>query len=700
MSKVRNIGISAHIDSGKTTFSERVLFYTGKIKEIHEVKGNDRVGAKMDSMELERERGITIQSAATFCRWKDWDINLIDTPGHVDFTIEVERALRVLDSAILIVCGASGVQSQTLTVDRQMRRYNVPRITFINKLDRAGANHNIVIKAIQDRLPIPTAAIQIPIGLESQFEGIIDLITQKAYYFYGHFGTDIQIKEIPPKYLEETKSRREKLIETLAEVDETFAEKYLSGESPTEDDIHKAIRRSTIALKFSPIMVGSAFKNKGVQLVLDAVGAYLPSPSEVENKALDLSNNEAPIILQTDPKKPLVCLAFKLEENRYGQLTYTRIYQGKLKRGDFIANSINMKKIKISRMVRMHANEMVEINESEAGDICAMFGIECNSGDTFTDGSVHYAMTSMFVPEPVMSLSIRPTKKEFNTKFAKALNKFQREDPTFRVRQDEESQETVISGMGELHLQIYAERIRREFDIDVELGQPTVNYRETITKRAHFHYLHKKQTGGSGQYAGVVGYIEPMPGVQKNEFLPCKFIDKTVGMNIGPEYISAIEKGFKRCVKKGPQIGYPVVNMQYVLTDGMTHVVDSNTNAFLAATRGSFRQSFPNAGPAILEPVMTIEISIPYEFQTKVIGGLIKRRAIIKDTYRRDNGSMALIAEAPLAKMFGYASEILSNTQGQGEFTMEFNRMEAVEDGDADYLREAFKNREDDRDLE
>lgn len=693
---VRNIGISAHIDSGKTTFSERVLYYTGKIKEIHEVKGNDRVGAKMDSMELERERGITIQSAATFCKWKKYSINLIDTPGHVDFTIEVERALRVLDSAILIVCGSSSVQSQTLTVDRQMRRYNVPRITFINKLDRAGANHNIVIKAIQERLPIRSEAIQIPIGLESQFEGLIDIINRQSIYFEGNFGNTIVRKEVPEIYKKEMESRRELLVEALAEVDEAFGEKFLNGETPTETDIMQAIRRSTIALKFSPIMMGSAFKNKGVQIVLDAVGDFLPNPSEVKNIALDLSNNEAQVQLSIDPKKPFVCLAFKLEENKYGQLTYIRIYQGKLKRGDFIYNTKTNKKVKLSRMVRMHSNEMVEIQEAEAGDICALFGIDCDSGDTFTDGSVNYAMTSMHIPEPVMSLSIRPLKREYLDKFSKALAKFQREDPTFKVKQDEESKQVIISGMGELHLQIYAERIRREYEIEVEIGQPTVNYRETISKKSHFNYLHKKQTGGAGQYAGVVGYIEPMPGVKPNEYKTPKFIDKTVGTNIGPEYISAVEKGFKMCTKRGPQIGYPVVNMQYVLTDGMTHIVDSNTNAFISATKGSFRQAIPGSEPIILEPIMTVEISIPYTFQTQVISGLIKRRGVVKDTYRRENGEMALIAEAPLSRMFGYATEIRSNTQGQGEFTMEFNRMEPVEESEADMLRENYKNREED----
>jgi len=693
INKVRNIGISAHIDSGKTTFTERVLFYTGRIKEIHEVKGNDKVGAKMDSMELERERGITIQSAATFCKWKDTEINLIDTPGHVDFTIEVERALRVLDGAILLVCGASGVQSQTLTVDRQMRRYGVPRLIFINKLDRAGANYELTVKGIKERLPIHSFPVQIPMGLEDRHKGVIDLIRMKALYFEGKWGLESVEHEIPEEYKEAAEKARENMLEAIADVDEELAEAYLEGEEISEQKIKEAIRRGVIGLKCAPIFMGSAYKNKGVQPALDAVGEYLPSPKEVNYTALDLSKDEAPVNIENNSKMPLICLAFKLEESRFGQLTYIRMYQGKLKRGDTITNTTTGKKVKISRMVRMHSNEMTEIQETEAGDICALFGVECNSGDTFTDGSINYAMSSMYVPDPVMSFSIRLLKKDQSMKFTKALSKFQREDPTFRVRVDDESSETVISGMGELHLQVYAERIRREYGVEVELGAPTVNYRESVTAKAEFNYLHKKQTGGAGQYAGVVGYIEPIPDLQPGEFVPSKFIDKTVGMNIGPEFKAAIEKGFNQCVKKGPQVGYPVMNTQYVLTDGMTHPVDSSSNAFMIATRASFRKTFPETSPIILEPIMNIEVTIPSQFQTTVIGGLVKRRATVKNSQTREDGTLVIEAEGPLAKMFGYASELRSNTQGQGEFSMEYNRLEPVNEAEAEELREVHQEK-------
>lgn len=693
MSNLRNIGISAHIDSGKTTFTERVLFYTGKIKEIHEVKGNDKVGAKMDSMELERERGITIQSAATFCRWKNSSINLIDTPGHVDFTIEVERALRVLDGAILLVCGASGVQSQTLTVDRQMRRYDVPRLTFINKLDRAGANYYSAYRSIKEKLPIKASLVQIPIGQEETFSGLVDVINQKAYNFLGKFGE--QVNEIPiPDNLKSTAAKvKDELIETLADVDDLIGDRFLNGEALTPQEIKQAIRRATIALKFSPIFMGSAYKNKGAQLVLDGVTEYLPSPYEVKNIALDLDRNEERLEVKIDPKLPLVCLAFKLEENRFGQLTYIRLYQGRIRKGDTILNTNTKKRTKVSRMVRMNSNEMVEINEAEAGDICALFGIDCNSGDTFTDGNVNYAMTSMFVPEPVLSLSIRSSTKDSGIKFNKALTKFQREDPTFRVRVDEESNETVISGMGELHLQIYAERMRREFDLGIELGAPTVNYRETISGRSDFNYLHKKQTGGNGQYAGVIGYIEPIPDLKPGEFVQSKFIDKTLGGSLGNEFKAAIEKGFNECIKKGPQVGYPVLNLQYVLMDGLTHVVDSNSSAFITATKMSFKLAFPKAQPNILEPIMTVEITTPHDFQASVINGLVKRRAVIKDTFPRADGSAAIIAESPLSKMFGYASEIRSNTQGQGEFSMEFLRLDPVDGGEVEELKELYQQK-------
>ncbi|MGZ3695561.1 MAG: elongation factor G, partial [Bdellovibrionota bacterium] len=448
LEKIRNIGISAHIDSGKTTLSERILFYTGKIHAIHEVKGKDGVGAVMDSMDLEREKGITIQSAATFCEWKDININLIDTPGHVDFTVEVERSLRVLDGAVMVLCGVSGVQSQSITVDRQMKRYNVPRLAFINKLDRAGANPFRVIKAIREKLFLNAAAIQIPIGLEEHHKGVVDLVRMRAYYFDGENGENIREEAIPADIADLAKEKREELISKLADVDEQLGEKFLMEEEITEELLNGAIRRQTILLKFVPVLMGSAFKNKGVQPLLDAVAAYLPSPPEVHNEALDQNKGEAKVEIPSDPKAPLVALAFKLEDGRYGQLTYMRIYSGTVKKGDMIMNvSQGDKKMKIPRIVRMHSAVMGDVEEARAGDICAFFGVECASGDTFTDGTQRMTMTSMFIPAAVISLAVAPKDKAGSASFSKALNRFTKEDPTLRVHRAEESAETILSGM-------------------------------------------------------------------------------------------------------------------------------------------------------------------------------------------------------------------------------------------------------------
>src|SRR6188508_1693979 len=477
LEKVRNIGISAHIDSGKTTLSERILFYTGKIHKIEEVRGKSGVGAKMDSMDLEREKGITIQSAATYCVWDGYNINLIDTPGHVDFTIEV---------------------------DRQMRRYNVPRLAFINKLDRAGADPARVTHQLKEKLRHNTITIQLPIGEEANFEGIIDLIKQKAYYFDGDNGEDIREEEIPADRLAEVKTARHDMIASIADHDDAIADKFLAEQDPSEEELHAAIRRVTIALKMTPVFIGSAYKNKGVQLMLDGVNMYLPNPKEVTNIALDQDKNEEKVILESDPKKPFVGLAFKLEDGRYGQLTYMRIYQGSLAKGDFIVNnSANRKRIKVPRIVRMHSNEMHDIDTASAGDIVALFGVECSSGDTFTDESINYTMTSMHVPDAVISLAVAPKDKGNAANFSKALNRCTKEDPTFRVHRDEESAQTIISGMGELHLEIYIERMKREYQCEVKAGKPQVAYRETITQKGEFYYTHKKQTGGSGQYGRV-----------------------------------------------------------------------------------------------------------------------------------------------------------------------------------------------------
>ena len=509
-SVIRNIGISAHIDSGKTTLTERILYYTGRIHEIHEVKGKDNVGATMDHMELEREKGITITSAATSCQWKLNEINIIDTPGHVDFTIEVERSLRVLDGAIMVLCGVAGVQSQSLTVDRQMKRYNVPRLAFINKLDRAGANPWKGIDNIRRILHHNAAAVQIPIGLEAQHRGVVDLVTMRALSFEGDKGDQVTTGDIPPEVRSLAEEKRKELIAAVAEVDEELGELYLAEEEPSEAQLKAAIRRQTIALRFVPVFMGSAFKNKGVQPLLDGVGDYLPSPPEKANYALDTAKDEERVELKSDVKLPFVALAFKLEERPFGQLTYTRVYQGQLKKGDYVYDVRARKKVKVQRIVKMHANDMEDVTQASAGEIIALFGVDCHSGTTFTQGELRYTMTSMHVPEPVISLSVQPKSMQQGSAFSKALSRFQKEDPTFRVHVSSESEETIISGMGELHLEIYVERMRREYKVDTVTGMPKVNYRETCTGRAPFSYTHKKQSGGAGQYGKVVGYIEPI----------------------------------------------------------------------------------------------------------------------------------------------------------------------------------------------
>ncbi|EMY04123.1 putative translation elongation factor G [Leptospira interrogans str. 2002000626] len=490
--KTRNIGISAHIDSGKTTLTERILFYTNRIHAIHEVRGKDGVGAKMDSMDLERERGITIQSAATYCQWKNHTINIIDTPGHVDFTVEVERSLRVLDSAILVLCGVAGVQSQSITVDRQMRRYNVPRVAFINKLDRTGANPFRVIEQLKEKLKHNAVPVQIPIGLENDLKGIVDLVTMKAYYFEGKDGMDIQEKEIPDDLKELAQKKHEELLDAASMFSDELTEALLEG-TPTEEMIKKAIRTGTIELKMTPVFMGSAFKNKGVQKLLDGVLDYLASPVDVKNKALDQNNNEEMIVLESNFEKPLVCLAFKLEDGRYGQLTYVRVYQGKLAKGMTIYNMSNNKKHNVGRLCRMHSDEMEDIDSAEAGDIIALFGIDCASGDTFTDGKLKVSMESMFVPAPVISLTIEAKESKHLNNLAKALNRFTKEDPTFQTHVDQESGQTIIKGMGELHLEVYIERMKREYGVELITGAPQVAYRETITSKADFDYTHKNK---------------------------------------------------------------------------------------------------------------------------------------------------------------------------------------------------------------
>ncbi|KAH6619292.1 mitochondrial elongation factor g 1-like protein [Chaetomium sp. MPI-SDFR-AT-0129] len=676
LSMVRNIGIAAHIDSGKTTVSERILFYTGRTKAIHEVRGRDGVGAKMDSMELERERGITIQSAATFADWKKvengveetYHFNLIDTPGHIDFTIEVERAMRVLDGAVMVLCAVSGVQSQTITVDRQMKRYNVPRISFVNKMDRMGANPFKAVEMINSKLKIPAAAVQIPIGSEKEFEGVVDLINMKAIRNDGQRGINVKISNTIPDNLKElAEEKRQELIEKLADVDDEMAEMFLDEKTPTPEQIKAAIRRATIALKFTPVLMGSALADKSVQPMLDAVCDYLPNPGNVENTALDRTKDEQPVKLMPYGSLPFVGLAFKLEENPYGQLTYIRVYQGTLRKGQYLFNARNDKKVRIPRIVRMHSNEMEDVSEIGAGEICAVFGVDCASGDTFTDGRLPYGMSSMYVPDAVMSLSIKPKRSSDADNFSKAMNRFMREDPTFRLHVDEESEETIISGMGELHLEIYVERLRREYKVDCETGKPRVAYRETISRKAEFDFLLRRQTGGPGDYARVVGWIEPnAENAEANSFE-----NHVVGGSIPDKYISACSKGFDEACNKGPLLGHKVIGATLAVSDGATHVTDSSDYAFSLATQMAFRKAFPDAGGAVLEPLMKTTITAPLEFQGNVLM-LMNKRGSIVDT---ESGSeeFTMIADCSLNAMFGFSTHLRAATQGKGEFSMEFS---------------------------
>ena len=627
-------------------------------------------------MELEREKGITIQSAATFCDWvktedgkeQKYHINLIDTPGHIDFTIEVERALRVLDGAVMILCAVSGVQSQTITVDRQMRRYNVPRISFINKMDRMGANPFKAVEQINQKLKIHAAAIQVPIGSEDTFGGVVDLIRMKAIYNEGEKGTIIrETDEIPDSVRPLAEAKRLVLIEMLADVDDEIAEIFLDERTPTPTQMKAAIRRATIARKFTPVLMGSALGDTSVQPMLDAVCDYLPNPSEVENLALDKRRGEAEVQLVPYNSLPFVGLAFKLEESNFGQLTYIRVYQGTLKKGMNVFNARTDKKVKIPRIVRMHSNDMEEVSDIGAGEICAVFGVDCASGDTFTDGNLPYSMTSMFVPEPVISLSIKPKNSKDSGNFSKAMNRFQREDPTFRVHVDPESQETIISGMGELHLDIYVERMRREYKVDCETGQPQVAYRETIMEHVTFDHLLKKQTGGAGDYARVMGWMEPT-----GELGPNKFEERVSGGSISEKFLFACEKGFLASCEKGPLLGHRVLGTSMVINDGATHMTDSSEMAFKNATQQAFRKAFRAAKPQILEPVMKTTVTAPNEFQGNIVGLLNKRNAVIHDT---DIGpdDFALAADCSLHAMFGFSSLLRAATQGKGEFSMEFS---------------------------
>jgi elongation factor G len=677
LANLRNIGISAHIDSGKTTLSERILFYAGRIHRIQEVKGEG--GATMDYMDLERERGITITSAATTVNWDDsqgvdHQINLIDTPGHVDFTVEVERSLRVLDGAILVLCAVGGVQSQSMTVDRQMKRYHVPRLAFINKMDRTGANPLRVVQQVKEKLECDAILMQLPIGKEDEFAGVVDLITMQAIYFDGNNGEKVRRETIPAELLEDAKKHRHQMLESLSMYSDDLMELLLAEQEVPEELIHATVKDAVQNQDATAVFMGSAYKNKGVQPLLDAVVRYLPSPLAHEVMAKKWDNPEEKFPLAADAAKPFVGMAFKLVDDPYGQLTFMRIYQGTVKKGDQMVNQRTSQRQRFSRIVRMHADKREEIDSAGAGDIVAVIGVDAASGDTYAVEHKFCTLESMFVPEPVIKMAINAPNREASDKLAKALQRFSREDPTFRVTSDEETAETLIAGMGELHLDIYVERIRREYNVAVEVGAPKVSYREAPTQAAKFNFKHKKQTGGSGQYAHIVGSLEPLP---EDAPEPFEFENNVIQGRIPREYIPSVEKGFRAVLNKGPIAGFPIVGLKATLDDGSYHEVDSSDMAFQICGQNCLRENFPQTKPVLLEPVMKVEIEVPTTFQGPVAGELTSRRGMILSS--EVHGNTAVIeGEVPLAETFGYSTDLRSMTQGQGTFTMEFSKYRRV----------------------
>ncbi|MCA9247857.1 MAG: elongation factor G [Planctomycetales bacterium] len=677
IAKLRNIGISAHIDSGKTTLSERILYYSGRIHRIQEVRGGDG-GATMDHMDLERERGITITSAATSLDWNGHPINLIDTPGHVDFTVEVERSLRVLDGAVLVLCAVGGVQTQSMTVDRQMKRYHVPRLAFINKMDRTGSNPFKVVDQIREKLHSDAILMQYPIGKEQDFEGVIDLIKMKAAYFDGEQGETVRYADIPAELADEAHDARQKMLESLSMYSDDLMEMLLGEEEIGEDLIHKIITQSVKLQEMTPVFMGTAYRNKGVQLLLDAITRYLPSPLEREIKASPVDNPEEEIVLKADPAEPFVGMAFKIVDDPYGQLTFMRIYQGTVKKGEMYFNQRTTRKERFSRIVRMHSDQREEVDEAKAGDIVAIMGIDAASGDTYAHEHKVCVLESMFVAEPVIKMSVQPVTRGASDKMAKALERFRKEDPTFRVMTDEETGETLIAGMGELHLEIYIERIRREYGVEIEVGAPKVSYREAPTVAAEYAYTHKKQSGGSGQYAHIVGKFEPIPeDAPEEEDRVYQFEENIVQGRIPKEYIPSVDKGFRDSLSKGPLAGFPIEGVKAYLEDGKYHDVDSSDMAFQICARGCFRETFLKMKPVLLEPCMKVEIECPTDFQGNVVGDVSSRRGVV--SFTEVNGPITVIlAEIPLAETFGYSTDLRSMTQGQGTFSMELARYKRV----------------------
>ncbi len=664
--KIRNIGISAHIDSGKTTLSERMLFYTGRIHKMEEVRGGGD-GATMDHMELEKERGITITSAATCIEWQEHQINLIDTPGHVDFTVEVERSLRVLDGAVLVLCAVGGVQSQSITVDRQMKRYHVPRLAFINKMDRTGADPLRVTQQVREKLGVEAILTQLPIGAGEDFQGVVDMISMKAVFFEGKDGEKVRSDSIPAAMLEQAEQSRQEMLESLSMFSDDLMELLLSEEEVPEELIHRVLRDAVRNEEVTPVFLGTAYRNKGVQLLLDAIVRYLPSPLDRQIHARDYENQDHRVELYPEPEKPFVGMAFKIVDDPYGQLTFMRVYQGTIKKGQTYHNQRTGRKERFSRILRMHADKREEADQARAGDIVAVMGIECASGDTYAGDRKYCTLENMFVPEAVIRIAISPLQRSDADRLGKALARFRKEDPTLRVTTDEETGETLMAGMGELHLEVYVERIRREYNVQVEVGAPKVSYRESPTRAADYNFRHKKQSGGSGQFAHIIGRLEPL---EEEESEPFVFEEHVVGGRIPKEYIPSIQKGFRQSLPKGPVAGFPIIGVRAILDDGSFHEVDSSDMAFQICARNCFAETFLNTKPVLLEPVMKLEVECPQQFQGAVTGDLISRRGMILGSEMQ--GEMAVLtAEVPLAETFGYSTDLRSQTQGQGTFTME-----------------------------
>ena len=668
LSLYRNIGIFAHVDAGKTTTTERILKLTGKIHKIGEVHDG---AATTDFMDQEQERGITIQSAATSCEWNNHRLNIIDTPGHVDFTIEVYRSLKVLDGGVGVFCGSGGVEPQSETNWRYANESEVSRIIFVNKLDRLGADFYRVVKQIEEVLGATPLVMTLPIGTEDNFVGVVDLLTRKAWVWDDSGDpTKFEVQEPPEDMADMIDEYREKLIETALEQDDELLMMYLEGEEPGMDDIKRCIRKGTINLDFFPTFCGSAFKNKGIQLVLDAVVDYLPNPTEVKPQPeVDLEGQETGEVATVDPEKPLRALAFKIMDDRFGALTFTRIYSGRLSKGDTVLNTFTGKTERIGRIVEMHADDRIELDKAEAGDIVALVGLKnVQTGHTLADQKMPATLEPMVFPDPVISVAIKPKDQAASEKMGIAISKMVKEDPSFHVETDEESGETIIKGMGELHLDIKVDILRRTHMVDVEVGKPQVAYRETITQRVEDSYTHKKQTGGSGQF-GKIDYIvepgEPGSGYQ--------FESTVTGGNVPREFWPAIEKGFGSCMDEGVLAGYPLLDVKINLFDGSYHAVDSSAVAFEIAARGAYRQSIPKASPQLMEPIMKVDVFVAEDYVGDIIGDLNRRRGMIKAQEKAPTG-VRVKASVPLSEMFGYIGDLRTMTSGRGQFSMEFEQ--------------------------